>query len=136
MPTLIDNEILAAAIEGFEAQKKRLDVRIADIRQKLTGVPSEMSAEKEEAAAPVMGRKRRKMSAAARQRIAEAQKKRWADARKESSPVAKKAVKKGATAEAPKAKRRLSAAGRKRIIEATKKRWAAVRAAAEAAGKQ
>ena len=63
------------------------------------------------------------MSVAARKRIADAQRKRWA------------AVKKGAASEAvasapKKAKRRLSPEGRRRIIEATKKRWAAVRAAA------
>lgn len=123
MPTVIDNEILAAAIEGFEAQKKRLDLRIAEIRQKLTGVHTG-AAEEGSPEAPAGGRKRRKMSPAARKRIADAQKKRWAAVRKESGPatVTKK--------EAPKAKRRLSAAGRKKIIEATKKRWAAVRAAA------
>ncbi len=123
MPTTFDNEILAAAIEGFEAQKLRLDARIAEIRQKLGG--AEIT-EEPSAAAPESGRKRRKMSAAARKRIADAQKKRWAAVRKESgSPAVAKSE------AAPKAKRRLSAAGRKRIIEATKKRWALVRAAAK-----
>jgi hypothetical protein len=124
MPKL-DHEILAAAIEGFEAQKKHIDTQIAEIRQKLGGGGSA-----EPAATPGPGRKRRKMSAAGRKRIAEAQRKRWAASRKESV-----APKKAAKPEAKKAKRRLSAAGRKRIIEATKKRWAAVRAAAaKAAG--
>jgi hypothetical protein len=119
MPTKLDNEILAAAIEGFEAQKKHIDTQIAEIRQKLGGGSAEP------AATPGPGRKRRKMSAAGRKRIAEAQRKRWAASRKETVAPAK-----AAKTEAPKAKRRLSAAGRKRIIEATKKRWAAVRAAA------
>jgi hypothetical protein len=119
MPTKIDNEILAAAIEGFEAQKKRLDDQIAEIRQLLTGGKAES------AATPEAGRKRRKMSAAGRKRIAEAQRKRWAEAKKQSG-----ATPKAAKAEAQKPKRKLSAAGRKRIIEATKKRWALVRAAA------
>jgi hypothetical protein len=124
MPTKLDNEILAAAIEGFEAQKKHIDTQIAEIRQKLGGGGAEP------AATPGPGRKRRKMSAAGRKRIAEAQRKRWAASRKESAAPAK-----AAKTEAPKPKRRLSAAGRKRIIEATKKRWAAVRAAAaKAAG--
>jgi hypothetical protein len=122
MPTKLDNEILAAAIEGFEAQKKRIDAQIAEIRQTLTGgSPAPAAATP---AAP--GRKRRKMSAAGRKRIAEAQKKRWAEARKQGGAPAAKAAKPAAE----KPKRRLSAAGRKRIIEATKKRWAAVRAAA------
>jgi hypothetical protein len=123
MPTTFDNEILAAAIEGFEAQKTRLDARIAEIRQKLGGGAS---SEEPAAVAPETGRKRRKMSAAARKRIADAQKKRWAAVRKESGSTAPAAKSEAA----PKAKRRLSAAGRKRIIEATKKRWAQVRAAA------
>jgi hypothetical protein len=122
MPTTFDREILAAAIEGFEAQKTRLDARIAEIKQKLGGGVSE--APVSSTAAPEAGRKRRKMSAAARKRIADAQKKRWAAVRKETGAPATAKV------EAPKTKRRLSAAGRKRIIEATKKRWAAVRAAA------
>jgi hypothetical protein len=71
--------------------------------------------------APSRGpRKRRRMSADARKRIAEAQRKRWAAIRNQS----------GATApmkQARKPKRKLSAAGRKRIIEANRKRWAATR---------
>jgi hypothetical protein len=120
MPTKLDNEILAAAIEGFEAQKKHIDTQIAEIRQKLGGGSSA-----EPAATPGPGRKRRKMSAAGRKRIAEAQRKRWAASRKGSAAPAK-----AAKPETQKPKRKLSAAGRKRIIEATKKRWAAVRAAA------
>ncbi|MBZ5728993.1 MAG: hypothetical protein LAP87_28950 [Acidobacteriia bacterium] len=53
------------------------------------------------------------MSAAARKRIGDAQRKRWAESRKISEP-----------ATAPKRKRKLSAAGRRAIAEATKKRWA------------
>ena len=56
------------------------------------------------------------MSASARRRIAEAQRKRWAAVRK-------------AKAAPTKPKHKLSAAGRKAIIDATKKRWAAIRAA-------
>ncbi|MGA3236159.1 MAG: hypothetical protein ABSG03_07650 [Bryobacteraceae bacterium] len=124
MPTKLDHDVLAAAIEGFEAKKKHIDSQIAEIRQMLGGGSAEP------AATPEPGRKRRKMSAAGRKRIAEAQRKRWAASRKGSVAPAK-AVK----PEAQKPKRKLSAAGRKRIIEATKKRWAAVRAAAaEAAG--
>jgi hypothetical protein len=119
MPTKLTNEILAAAIEGFQAQKQRLDAQIAELRQLLTGgsaVP---------AATLVPVRKRRKVSAAARQRIAEAQRKRWASVKMPD------AVAKTAQPVARKPKRRLSAEGRQRIIDATKKRWAAVRAAAK-----
>jgi hypothetical protein len=121
MPTKLDHEILTAALLGFEAQKKRLDDQIAEIRQKMAGRSVPTKAE------PENGRKRRKMSAAGRKRIAAAQRKRWA-AKKESGAGDSKA-----TTEKP--KRKLSAAGRKRIIEATKKRWAAVHAAAEKTAK-
>ena len=116
MPKL-DHEILAAAIEGFEAQKKRLDAQIAELRQQLTGGRAQPAAK------PEAGRKRRKVSAAGRKRMAEAQRKRWA-ARKQSG-----AAPKAAKPAAQKPKRKLSAAGRKRISEATKRRWALVRAA-------
>ena len=114
----LTNDIIAAAIEGFEVQRKQIDAKIAELRQLIEGAPAEAGGEAE---VKPKGRKggRRKMSAAARARIAEAQKKRWA-------------VYRGGAAKAPKAatKRRLSAAGRRRIIEATKRRWARVRAEA------
>ena len=119
MPTKFTNEILAAAIEGFQAQKQRLDAQIAELRQLLTGGSAEL------AATPEPMRKRRKISAAARKRMAEAQRKRWASAKKESGIAAETAK-----PAAKRPKRKLSAAGRQRIIDATKKRWAAVRAAA------
>ena len=124
MATKLDNDILAAAIEGFEAQKKRIDAQIAEIRQQLTGGGAEPAATAEP------GRKRRKVSAAGRKRMAEAQQKRWAQAKKQSV-----AAPEAAKPKAQKPKRKLSAAGRKSIIEATKKRWALVRAAAADAEK-
>ena len=110
------HDIITAAIDGFEAQKKRIDAQIADLRQALTGNGAGGVAASE----PVHGR--RKMSAAARKRIADAQRKRWATARRESGVEARSAP------EARTPKRRMSAAGRKAIIEATRKRWAAYRA--------
>jgi hypothetical protein len=58
------------------------------------------------------------MSAAGRQAIAEAQRKRWA-VKKTDAPV--------------KPKRKLSAAGKAAIVAALKKRWAAKKAAAKSA---
>jgi hypothetical protein len=125
-----NNEILAAAIEGFEAQKTHIDEQIAELRQLMGGGSSAPAAALEDRTPT--GRKRRKMSAAGRKRIAEAQRKRWAEKKGETGAT-------GATAKsakkAPKARRKLSAEGRKRIIEATQKRWAAVRAAAAKAAK-
>jgi hypothetical protein len=110
MPTpKLTNEIITAAIEGFEAQKIRIDGRIAELRALLTGGPAESAAAPE----PPKHR-RRKMGAAGRKAIAEAQRKRWA---------AKKAADGSAPEVSSKPRRKLSEAGRKAIIAATKKRW-------------
>jgi hypothetical protein len=111
MPTKVTNEILTAAIEGFEAQKTKINAQIAELRQTLSGGPA-----KPAVASQPQKRKRKKMSTAGRARIAEAQRKRWAASKKAAEPPAPEA--------APKPKRKLSAAGRKAIIAATKKRWA------------
>jgi hypothetical protein len=124
MPTQeLTAEIITAAIEGFEVQKRRIDSQIAELRQLLNGDRTEP------AAAPTSA-PRKKMSAAARHRIAAAQKARWAKARGEEQSAA-------VTPAAPaKPKRKLSAAGRRAIVEATKKRWALKRATEKkAAGK-
>ncbi len=118
MPNKLTPEILTAAIEGFESQKRRLDEEIAELRQMLDGNQSQVAVP-----AQPTKRKRRRMSAAARARIAEAQRRRWAESKKHQSPSK-------SPSETSKPKRKLSAAGRKRIIEATKARWARVRAEA------
>src|ERR1019366_1458667 len=108
-------ELIAAAVEGYESQKTRIDRKIAELRAILSGGPVETAATPEPAT-----RRRRKMSAAGRKAIAEAQRKRWAEARKAIEPAPQNAAK---------PKRRISKEGMKRIVAATKKRWAAVRAA-------
>jgi hypothetical protein len=110
-------EIISAAILGFEEQKRLIDSQIGDLRALLTGQSAETAPTVEPAT-----RKRRKMSAAGRARIAEAQRKRWAASRKAAEPSTPEA--------APKPKRRLSAAGRRAISLATKRRWALRRAEA------
>jgi hypothetical protein len=117
MPTpQLTVEMLNAAIEGFESQKRRIDEQIAEIRQMLNG----NSAEPASASKPQTHR-RRKMSAAGRKAIAEAQRKRWAASKGESEPVTTKK------------KHKLSAAGKVAIVAALKKRWAAKKAGATAA---
>jgi hypothetical protein len=110
--------MVAAAILGFEEQKRQIDVEIAALRA--------MDSEREPASprpdtAPA-DRPKRKMSAATRKAMALAQQKRWA---------AKKATSEPETTPTPKPKRKLSAAGKKRIIAASKKYWAERRAAAK-----
>jgi hypothetical protein len=124
MPTpKLTNEIIIAAITGFESQKRRIDDQIGALRALLPGGRTEPVAKPE---AP--SGKRRKMSAAARKRIGDAQRKRWAASKGTSQPAT--------PSEAPKHKRKLSAAGKRAIAEATKKRWAAFHAAKKTAAKK
>jgi hypothetical protein len=99
-PKLTD-EILTAALEGYAAQKTRIDAQIAEIRSLLGGGRTD--------ATP-----KRKVSASARRRMARAQKLRW------------KKIKQGSEV-AQKPKRHMSASARKRIAAAQKKRWAAIK---------
>jgi hypothetical protein len=123
MPTTkLTNEILTAAIDGYETQKIRIDGKIADLRAMLPGGPAESAATPE-----TSKRKRRKMSAAARARIAEAQRKRWA---------ASKVQAEAATPEPAKPKRKLSAAAKTKLVANLKKARAAKAAKAKAAAKK
>jgi hypothetical protein len=115
MSIKLSPEIIHAAIEGLESQKLRLDSQISELRAMLNGTQPKAVAELREGT-------RRKVSAAARKRMAEGQRKRWAAA-KGGSAVAK--------SEPIKPKRKLSAAGRAAIVAALKKRWAYKRATAE-----
>ena len=117
MPPRLTNEIINAAIAGFESQKRQIDAQIAELRQMRDGTGTASAATPE--AAPG---KRKKFSAASRRKMALAQKARWAKIKGEAEPAA--------TPEAAKPKRRkMSAAGKRAIAEATRKRWKAFRAA-------
>jgi hypothetical protein len=90
MPTpKLTPEIIVAAVEGYESQKARIDQKIAELRAMLSGNGIEPAATSE---APT--RNRRKMSAAARKRIGDAQRKRWAVSKKQAAPPKKTAPKK------------------------------------------
>jgi hypothetical protein len=120
MPTRLTDEIIIAAIRGFEEQKRHIDGQIAELRATLSGVPAETST------APEAFARKRKVSAAARRRMALGQQARWARIRGEAE--SKPAL---AEAETAKPKRRLSAAGRANIVAALKRRWAAKKASAK-----
>jgi hypothetical protein len=113
MPTKFTPDIINAAIDGFEFQKRRIDSQIADLRQLLNGDHT-LAAVGADNSAP-----KRKVSAAARRRMAAAQKARWAKVRAASVPTVS-----ASAAEPAMRERKLSAAGRKAISEAAKKRWA------------
>jgi len=119
MPThKLTAEVIHAAIDGFQSQKTRIDAQIAELRAMLPEGRTEP--------APTPGArtgKRRKMSAAARKRIGDAQRKRWAASKGQSvTPAAPVTVK---------PKRKLSAAGRAAIVAALKRRWKEKKAAAK-----
>src|SRR5579862_4632236 len=95
----LTNTLIEAAIHGFEAQKKSLDAQIAELRALLGGTPDSANG-----ASPSQG-SRRKFSAASRQRMREAQQRRWAKIKGESTAPAT------TTPTVTKPKRRLSAAG-------------------------
>jgi hypothetical protein len=114
MPTESERMVMAAAILGLRAQKKRIEARIAELLQTLDADKAAQSTARKPAARP-----RRTMSRSARARIPAAQRKRWAEARSQPAGTTELSAPK-----APQKKRRLSAAGRQRIIEATRRRWA------------
>jgi len=113
-----DTEVLEAALIGFQHLRDQVEQKIAALRSQI-GSPAASKQALSHKAAAESAPKKRTMSAAARKRIALAQKKRWAAYKAEH----------GAASAPVKAKRVLSAAGRARIIAATKKRWAAFRKA-------
>lgn len=115
----LTSTIILAAIDGFESQKKEIDTQIAELRAILAAEP-----ENPPAAAPKGAR--RKFSAAARQRMREAQKLRWAKIRGGPSATAVKA-----TSGPAKVTRGITAAGRKALSIAMKKRWAAKKSSAK-----
>jgi hypothetical protein len=103
---------LEAAIQELELQQRKLQEAIAKLRTLRGGTPT---------STPSGGPRR--MSAAARRKIAEAQRKRWAARRASAN-----APQSNSSAMKPAARKPLSPAARQRIAAAQKKRWAAVKA--------
>ena len=74
MARTLTNEIIAAAIAGFEAQKAKIDAQVAELRETLKGGRTETAVPP----APAPAKRKRKLSAAGRRAIAAAARKRWA----------------------------------------------------------
>lgn len=107
-------------IDGLERRKAAIERALAALREvDAPGTPAEV---KPDAITEAPGT-RRKFTAAARKRMALAQKARWARIKGEIEPATPPAP------EPAKPKRRISPEGIKRIIAATKKRWRLQRAA-------
>ena len=107
-------------------EREQLSRRLKEIDEAFGGMaPSAIQAESAPSAPPVMASAgtakaiKRTMSPAARARIAEAQRQRWADSRKEQP--------KAATPAAGSGKRTFSSAARRAIAEAARRRWAAAK---------
>jgi len=81
---VIGDSILTAALAGLEAQKQRIEQQMAQVR-------SLLGKRRGEALAPAPARpgRKRRLSAAARQRISDAQKRRWESYRKQRAAEAK-----------------------------------------------
>lgn len=92
MPTpKLTAEIITAAIEGFESQKRRIDGQIAELRAMLPGGPAESAATPE-----LPTRRRKTFSAASRRKMAAALKKRWATKKAEAAKAQPAAAKNAA----------------------------------------
>ena len=112
MPQKLTQEIITAAIAGFEEQKRHIGSQIAELRNMLhTG---------HAVATAASSKPKREISLASRRRMALAQKRRWA--------AVKGHLQANSAASPHRLKGRISEAGRKRIVAATKKRWALIRA--------
>ncbi len=103
-------ELLAAALAGYQHQYEVLGERIAEVRRLLGGRGVVLAT----GTATAIGKRQR--SPETRERMAAAQRLRWAGAKK--SAAGRKTGK----------KRNMSAEGKARIAEATRKRWEAYRA--------
>ena len=84
--SLQDASFLAAALEGLDLQRKRIEEQIAQVRAMLGGRRVSIGSAGGSGAAA--GRKR-VLSPEARKRIASAQKKRWAEYRRKQAAQAK-----------------------------------------------
>jgi hypothetical protein len=111
---------LGVILYGRNPKLNRVEGRFS-----LPGGTSASSSRSSQSAAAGGGK--RHMSASARARIAEAQRKRWAASRGERSANGSGAAPQAKASEP--GKRRISPAGRRAIAEAARRRWAAARAA-------
>jgi hypothetical protein len=82
--TLQDTSLLSAALEGLEMQRRRVEEQIAQVRAALGG--RKFRSASSEPAKPV---RKRELSPEARKRIANAQKRRWAEYRKKQAAAVK-----------------------------------------------
>jgi phage major head subunit gpT-like protein len=106
------------ALHQHRAERKEAELRVEKLYQAISMTESlDGSGASRKATRPT-----RIVSAAARRRMAKAQRARWARVRQESRSAA------GRSTSTARAKRTISAAGRRRIAAAQRARWAKIRA--------
>ena len=112
--------LLELALKGLEAERARIDDEIVEVRNQIGSGPTVSSG-----STTSLPKKRRKMSAAAKRRISEGMKRRYAEMRKPdvSALQSKQRRQRGG----------LTAAGRQILSDKMKARWAAKRRAAKKA---
>lgn len=119
--TVVSHDLLQAALSGLELQRQKIEAHIAEVQGMLgrrgPGRPPKTLVGTDDSMPAKPQRRRRKFSAAARARMAEAQRTRWAKINGVMPVESERRPK----------KRRMSAEGRRRIAEAARKRWAAVK---------
>lgn len=76
-------EVLEMALVGYRMRQQELEERIREMRGRSEGAATKQSAAKTAGGREEEPRRRRTLSASARKRIAIAQKKRWAEHRKQ-----------------------------------------------------
>jgi hypothetical protein len=103
-----DEDLLRAALIGYQQQIADIETAMANIRSRLAGPGRQMPTTVE--GGP---KRRRKFSVAARKKMAASQKLRWSKVKQVAEPT-----------QPAKPKRTMSASARKRIAAAQRKRWA------------
>ena len=125
----LSREILEAARRGLAFDRAKLDEQIQEVDRLLRGTPP--SSAKSPVALPAAyggkGTPKGTMSAEARQRIADAQRKRWASVKRSPGPEREHSAGRSKKPAAKKASRVVSAESRARMAEAQRKRWASAR---------
>ena len=122
---ILNNIILEAALLGLQEQKKRIDEQIEIVRSQLGRKgPGRPRAESVGTLAKTQIPKARTISAAGRKRMADAQKRRWAAARKSvehsNKAVSKPVEKKSATVKKMRATKKIAPPAKKNTAAATK----------------
>lgn len=124
-------------IKEFASLRRALEQEKADIEGQLDAINEALGTNGGVAEAPVVGRvappkiARRQMSAAAKKRIAAAQRVRWAKQRGQAAEdgSSQKIEMKSAASDIVQAKRTMSPSARKKLAAAAKARWAKAKAA-------